>query len=161
MTEEAQGIEFTKEQQELVDKRIGVARMKARDIAKAEFQAEADKAKETQEQAQLAAKEEWEKLAQTHKARADALEPLVGQMEKFNALIEGMLKDKIKELGDKAKAAVEALPEAMDALSKLEWLNKNVTLFQTEPVKPVGTPKRPDKKEEKGKPRRMGKKLRL
>ena len=82
--------------------------------------------------------------------RVAELEPLEVQARAYTELISGMLKDKVKGLGDAAKGAVEALPTTMSDAEKLEWLNKNAALFQGANGTGVGTPKRKGKSVERG-----------
>ncbi len=132
-------IEFTKEQQEFVDKQIGVARMQASAVAKSEFDAAQAKAKENAEKAALAADQKWQELAGKHEARVTELEPLQAQVETYKKLVGKMLRDRVKELGDAAKQAVDGLPDGMTALDKLAWLTKNEGLFKST-GDGVGTP---------------------
>lgn len=132
-------MEFTKEQQEHINKLVGEARVKAREVAKTQHEGDQAKAKEDAEKAALAANQKWQELAEKHEARAKELEPFEGQAKAYSELIAGMLKDKIKGLGDTAKKAVGALPETLSSLEKLEWLNANEALFQA-PGDGVGTP---------------------
>ena len=80
--------------------------------------------------ANLAASEEWGKLATTHEARVKELEPLVDTLKAYATFIEGVLESTIKKLGKGAKSAVAGLPEGMTAMDKLNWLNTNETLFE-------------------------------
>jgi len=123
-------MEFTKEQQEFVDKLVGEARVKAREVAKTQYDAAQAKAKEDSEKAALAADQKWQELAAKHEARVTELEPLVAEAKAYSKLIDGMLKAKIKEFGDAAKTAVKALPDGMSPLAQLEWLTKNEGLFK-------------------------------
>jgi len=140
MTVETQGteIQFTDDQQAFIDKLVGKTRIETREKATAEAMAarrvEADKAA----QEQLAAAEEWKKLAEMHEGRVRELEPFEIEAKAYRELVTTMLKDRIKELGDVAKKAVEALP--LTDLEKLNWLNKNRALFATESTPKVGTP---------------------
>ena len=129
MTEE-EGIQFSPEQQALVDKLVGDARIKAREKAQTDAMAQAAKDKDAAEQASLAAKQQWQALAEQHKARVDELEPLVKQIEGYEELVTGLLEDTIEELGDAAKTAIDGLPTGMTAIDKLNWLHKNEGLFQ-------------------------------
>ena len=131
-------MEFTKEQQELVNKLVGEARVKAGELAKTQHEAAQVKAKEDSEKAALAANQEWQALAKKHEARATELEPLQAQVETYQKLVGKMLRDKVKDLGDAAKKAIDGLPEGMSALEKLGWLTKNEGLFQAGDG--VGTP---------------------
>lgn len=136
MTEEAV---FTDDQQKLVDKLVGEARVKAREKAETDAAAKSAKERADAEQAALVAQQEWKKLAEQHKTRVDELEPLVKQVEGYEELVKGMLKDTIETLGEKAKNAVAGLPKSMTAIEKLNWLHKNEALFQ-ETGGGVGTP---------------------
>jgi len=121
---------FTDDQQKYVDKLIGDARIKAREKAQTDAMAQAAKDKDAAEQASLAAKQQWQALAEQHKARVDELEPLVKQIEGYEELVTGLLEDTIEELGDAAKTAIDGLPTGMTAIDKLNWLHKNEGLFQ-------------------------------
>jgi len=123
-------VKFDEAQQKFVDKLIGDARIKARAKAEDDFKVTQVKANEEVEKASLAAKNEWQQLAAKHEAKVKELEPLAAQVGAYNELIAGMLKDRIKELGDAAKIAVGALPKSMSDLDKLSWLNANTGLFQ-------------------------------
>jgi len=136
----ADKIEFSEQQQAIVDKLVGDARIKAREKATTDATAAQDKATSEAEKVALAAEAKWQELAEKHEARVKELEPLEGQATSYRELIAGMLKERVKALGDGAKKAVAALPEGMTAAAKLSWLNANVELFQ--PGDGVGTPKR-------------------
>ena len=148
MTGEAQDakaeskIEFTDEQQKLVNKRIGEARVKAREKAEADFKAQQAIDTEAAEQAGLVAKQEWQKLATKHEARVKELEPLEAQLKAHQETVAELLKDRVKALGDAAKQAVGALPKALGPLEKLKWLTANEGLFKETqaPAAALGTP---------------------
>ena len=151
MTEESnESVEFTEAQQALVDKLVGDARVKARAKTEAELAAKSEKAAKDAELATMAAEKKWQELAEKNAARVAELEPLEVQARAYTELISGMLKDKVKGLGDAAKGAVEALPTTMSDAEKLEWLNKNAALFQGANGTGVGTPKRKGKSVERG-----------
>lgn len=135
---------LTPAQQQTVDYQIGLARIKAREVAEAKFAQAANDA----EQAKLEADQNWQKLADMQSARVKELEPLEAQVKAYTALIDGLLKDKIKDLGDAAKKAVEALPEALSAVDRLNWLNANEELFaEGSASHSVGTPTKRVKKQ--------------
>lgn len=137
-------VEFNADQQAHIDTLIGNARVKAREKAETELQ----KFKDDQVEANLVANEEWQTLAQTHEARVKELEPLEAKVAEYNTLLEGMLNDRVKEMGDKAKSALKSLPESMTSVERLNWLNKNSELFQ--PVGDgVGSPNRPEETQKK------------
>lgn len=138
-------VRFDEAQQVLVDKLVGDARVKARERAQTELAAQAAKDKEAAAQTALAAEAKWQELAEQHAARVKELEPLVGKAAEFDKLIDGMLKDKLKAMGDAAKKAVGALPEQMSKLDQLNWLNANAGLFTADPGDGVGTPRHPKK----------------
>lgn len=143
---------FDEAQQALVDKLVGEARVKSKAIATAQAEAAQTKAKEDSEKAALIANQKWQELAAKHEARVKELEPFEAQAKAYSELVTGMLKDKTKALGDAAKKAVEALPEGMTSLEKLNWLTKNEGLFQAS-GDGVGTPQSktkttPQRKEE-------------
>ncbi len=137
----ADQIEFTSEQQAVVDKLVGDARVKARDIATAEADTQRVKDEADTTAVNLAASEEWEKLAGTHEARVKELEPMVDTLKAYATFIDGVLEDTIKKMGKGAKSAVAGLPEGMTAMDKLNWLNTNTVLFQEPTGDGVGTPK--------------------
>lgn len=132
-------ITFTEEQQKLIDKLVGDARVKARAKAKTDHAAQAAKDKETADQAALVAQKEWQKLAETHEARVKELEPFEARAKEYEEMTKDMLKKRVKALGDSAKTAVSGLPKGMTASEKLAWLNKNESLFE-KPGDGVGTP---------------------
>lgn len=149
-------VTFTPEQQALVDTLVGEARVKARSKAEADLAEQANKDKKAAEQATLAAEQKWKELAEISQARAAELEPLIAKVEEYEKLIEGMLKSTVKEKGEAAKRAVDALPASMTALEKLDWLTKNAELFQGSGGG-VGTPGRPARSRTpaKAEPRRV------
>lgn len=161
-------VTFDAKQQELVDKLVGDARVKARELAKTEFEtnlsddqqelletareeakaeaktefeAEATRvataAAEEAETARLKAEKAWQALAEKHEARIAELEPLEDRVVAFEELVTTMLGTRVEILGEAAKTAIEALPEGLTDLQKLNWLNQNEGLFGE---KPVGTP---------------------
>lgn len=140
---------FSEEQQTFVDKLVGKARVKARELAKEEFEAAAKEASTEAERKELAASAEFEKLATMHADRVKELEPFEVEAMAYRAMVADMLKDRIKELGDKAKVAIKALPPSMSDLERLNWLNKNQELFATEGTSRVGTPASKQKKLQK------------
>jgi len=141
MTEE---VKFSPEQQAFVDKLVGDARVKAREKADADNMARAAKDKEVADQAALVAQQQWKTLAEQREVRVKTLEPLEKQVEAYDELIKGMLKDAVEGLGDAAKTAVDGLPKSMTAIEKLNWLGKNQGLFQAAGASSgVGTPGRP------------------
>lgn len=146
----ADEIKFDEVQQAFVDKLVGEARVKARELAKAEFDKDAAKAKDTTDKAALAAQQQWQTLAQQHEARAKQLEPLEAQVKVYEEMVADMLKAEVKRLGDAAKKAIDALPAGMTAVEKLDWLNKNEGLFQVATGQGVGTPGRPVSPSPKG-----------
>lgn len=117
---------------------IGEARIKARSKAESDAVSAQTAANEEVEKANLAAQGEWEKLLTKSNARVKTLEPLEAKVVAYETLIEGMLKSRVKELGEMAKKATSALPETMSSLEKLAWLNENTELFQEKQI--VGTP---------------------
>lgn len=135
-------MEFTVEQQAELDRLIGEARVKARDLAKAEFTTAQTKAQADADRAALEAKNEWQTIAAEQKSRITSLEAAEAKVKTYETLVDGMLADRIKALGDAAKTAVSALPESLTPIEKLTWLNKNVGLFSATSSDGVGTPER-------------------
>jgi len=146
-------VEFSAEQQALVDKLVGEARTKARDKANSDAAVATTQAAETTELASLAAEQKWQALAEKHEARVHELEAVEGQAQAYTDLISEMLKDKVKSLGETAKAAVDALPGSLSDTDKLAWVSKNEALFSPA-GDGVGTPGR---KQVVAKPGRFGK----
>ncbi len=138
----ADKIEFSDEQQAFVDDLVGKARTKARDKAQADATAQTTKDREAAEQAALVAEKKWQELAGKHEARVKELEPFEASAKEYERLVEGMLEDKIKALGEAAEKAVKALPGSTTATDKLAWLSANEELFQGA-GDGVGTPGRP------------------
>ena len=95
--EDDKKVEFTDLQQALVDKKIGEARIKAREKAETDFAAKATKEQEAAVEAALVAEKKWQELAEKHEARVKELEPLEAKAVAFDGMVEGMLKDKIKD----------------------------------------------------------------
>lgn len=149
----ADEIKFDEAQQKLVDKLVGEARVKARETAQAEFTDKSVKEQEAAEQAALVAGKKWQELAQKHETRAKELEPFEAEAKAYREMVTGMLKDRVKELGEDAKKAVAALPDSLTDLDKLNWLNQNTKLFEAV-GDGVGTPGRPQPKP--GKQERAG-----
>ena len=145
MSEDAK---FTEEQQAIVDKLVGDARIKAREKAGADAAASLQKTAADAELASMAAEKKWQELAGKHEARVKELEAFEGQANAYNELISGMLKDKVKSLGDAAKKAVDALPDGLSDADKLTWVGKNESLF-TAASSGVGTPGRGGKLKER------------
>lgn len=149
--------EFTPEQQKLVNKIMGKIRIEAREKGKADAKAEQEAADQEAERESMAAAAEWEKLSKMHSDRVTELEPFEAEAKAYRELIKGMLADRIKALGDKAKVIVKAMPESLSDLEKLNWLNKVVGegAFELETDTPrVGTPVRGKKKQSTGKSER-------
>jgi len=142
--------------QEELNKLAGTVRDEGRKKGYADAKAEAAKDKEAAEQAALEAQQQWKTLAEQRGARVTELEPLVKQVEGYEELIKGLLKDAVEALGDAAKTAVNGLPKSMTAIEKLDWLHKNEGLFQPTGGG-VGTPNRQTKSpvNVKSEPRRV------
>ena len=140
---------LTTEQQVMVDRLVGEARVKAREKAQVEFTSAQNGIAEAAEMATLAADAEWKTLNEKNEARVRELEPFEAQAKEYNALISKMLRTKVKSLGDGAKTAVDGLPEGMSTAAKLKWLTANEALFG-DVSSGVGTPRR--KLNNRGKP---------
>lgn len=97
---------------------------------------DAEKAAQVAEEAQLADRQEWQELANKRQARIAELEPLESSVQSYRDTMTEMLDARVAELGERAKTAIDGLPEGMDALAKLRWLNSNATLF----AQRAGTP---------------------
>lgn len=139
MADESVKVTFDEAQQKLVDKLVGEARVKAKAIATAEHEAAQTKAKEESDQAALVAEKKWQELAEKHEARVKELEPFEAQGKAYSELIAGMLKDRVKELGDAAKKFMATLSKDMPPAEKLALLNANQALFGSKTAG-VGTP---------------------
>lgn len=133
-------VQFTEEQQEAIDSIVAKRLKRAKEKWDSDAKEAKEKADQEAEQKRLKEQEEWQKLAEKHEARVTELEPKAEALTKYQETVEEMLKARLKELGDEAKTAVEALPGEPDALAKLEWLNANAKLFAKETG--VGTPGR-------------------
>lgn len=138
-------VTFTPEQQAQVDKLVGDARVKARQLAQADHEAQAVKDKATTDAAALVAQNKWQELAEQGQARIKELEPLEARVKEFEVAAEETLKSTIKELGEAAKMAVDTLPESMTATEKLAWLRKNQKAYHAK-GDGVGTSKPAPKK---------------
>jgi hypothetical protein len=123
-------VTFTEEQQAFVDKLVGDARVKAREKAVAEQEAQVTRDKAAAETAALIEQQKWQQLAEQSQARVAELEPLAEKAKRYEELVANQLEATLKELPEAAQKAVNELPEGMDATTKLEWLTKNKGLFQ-------------------------------
>jgi hypothetical protein len=139
-------VEFTPEQQAVVDELVGKARTKAREKATAEQEAITAKAKKDAETAALVENQKWQELAETSQERIKALEPLEQKVKAYEEMVVEMLKGEVKKYGDSAAKALNDLPGTTSAIEKLEWLKKNQELFQVS-GDGVGTPGRPKTKQ--------------
>jgi hypothetical protein len=132
---------FSPEQQEFVNQLVGKARVEGRTSAEKELADKQAKAKAAEETATLEQNREFETLSKQQAARIASLEPLEATLEEYKGAIETIFKARLKTLSDKARKAVEALPESLSVLEKLSWVTKNEDLFKEE-SKSVGTPRR-------------------
>lgn len=137
----ADEVVFSEEQQALVDKLVGQARMKSRQQAKEEFEADMAKLEKEKLQQGLEEKQEWERLAKERAGEIESLKPMAEKVEAYEDLIGDLLESKLTALGEKAERFVSALPEGMTSYDKLKWLADNAELFEEDDV-PPGTPKR-------------------
>lgn len=80
-------------------------------------------------------------------ARLAELSPKAERLEAYQKAVESLLAVKLEAFGDRAKKAVEALPEGMDLLDKLTWLAENEDLF-AERTGPAGPPRHPRQERE-------------
>ena len=140
-------VTFSEEQQEKVNELVGEARIKERNKAQSDFDAQTSKAQEEAARAALVDGEQWQKLATEHESRVKALEPLEAKVAAYDKVFTDMLTKRVKSMGDAAKKAIDALPKSMGDLEKLEWLQTNEALFQ-EKGGPIGTPNRKHKQVE-------------
>ena len=141
----ADKVEFSEEQQKLVDELVGTARTKAREKAQADHDIKTSNDKVAAEQAAMVADKKWQELYETSEAKLGTLKTLEKKVEAYEGMVAVMLKERVKSLGEGAIKAVGALPESMSAIEKLEWVEKNKELFQGK-GDGVGTPGRTTKK---------------
>jgi len=153
-------IEFTEEQQVWVNKLVGDARTKARSQAEKALADETAKAQAKAADAKLAADQEYKKLSISQTSRIAELELFETQAKAYGELIAGMLKARVKALGEDAKKAIAALPESLSDLDKLNWLTTNESLFQGQGGQ-VGTPGRTKVKTDKPDARKGHRRLRI
>jgi hypothetical protein len=139
---QGQQVQFTAEQQSAIDRIIAERLTRAKAKWETDATAEADKAKAEAEKTRLKEQAEWQKLAETHEARVKELEPLEVQVKAYADAVEALLAARVKELGEQAKTAVEALPGTPGPLDKLNWLTANEALFKPAAGNGVGTPGR-------------------
>jgi hypothetical protein len=97
---------------------------------------DAEKAAQAAADATLVEQKKWQELADSRQARIAELEPLEASIQSYRDTITELLDSRVTELGEKAKTAIDGLPEEMDALAKLRWLNDNAALFEQR----AGTP---------------------
>lgn len=142
-------IAFTAEQQALVDQKIGEARTKEREKAKAELEAESAKAKKKAEEDALKDKQEWQTLAEKRQADLDELtkqkaelEPFKGQAEKYKKALDDILAAQKKDL---PKHIVELL-EPMDPVDAMAYITKHAKDLGAKPLTYGETPDGKEKK---------------
>lgn len=144
-------VEFTAEQQAVIDKAISERLKRAEEQWQAK---QADAVKAAEDAAELKRLEENNQFKELYeKSKSDlqamyseklAAQQIAGTLEQYQQTIGEMLTARVAALGDAAKNAVDNLPGEPDALGKLRWLNKNEGLFSktVETPKPGGTPPR-------------------
>ena len=119
---------------------IGEARIKARELATAEVTAAL-----TTDPQVAPTESTTPAVTDTNEVptvEGDPLAPLQATIARYEAAAQGMLATRTAAMSEAAKAAIVGLPESMSALERLNWLDKNASLFQ--PVGDgVGTPRRP------------------
>lgn len=152
---------LTEEQQKVIDKAAGVARIEGRaqgyEKAKLEFEAKTAKDKEATDQAALKAEKKWQDLFEAEEAKNKELEPLLEKVKGYEEMVAKQLTTALEGLPEAAQKAVKALPESMDATAKLAWIAASKELFQPK-GDGVGTTK-PAKKDQSGsKPKPRGRK---
>lgn len=141
------GVQFTDEQQKALDRVVQERLKRAKEKWDADAKAAQEKATSEAEKERLKAQAEWQKLAEQHEARVKALEPLEAEVKAYGEAIDVLLAAKLKELGEAAAKAVEALPGSPGPLAKLNWLTANEALFASKQAGDgVGTPNRDKKK---------------
>lgn len=141
------GVQFTDEQQRAIDRVVTERLKRAKEKWDADAKSAADKASAEAEQARLKEQAKWQELAERHEARVKALEPLEAETKAYAEAVEALLAAKLKELGEAASKAVEALPGGPGPLAKLNWLTANEGLFAKQQAGDgVGTPNRDKKK---------------
>lgn len=138
---------LTEDQQVHVDKLIGDARSKAREKAKADAE-------------DLIAKERETAMSVAKQARQELDALNVSKTAELEEMAASMLEDAVKQVGSKAKTAIEALPSTMVAIEKLKWLRVNRELFQAQ-GDGVGTPASGTKLNTVGEPLAGKKRVRL
>lgn len=145
-------VNFTSEQQKAIDKVIAERLKREREKWASAADEAKKKAEEEAEKARLKEQEKWQELAEAAEKKVAELEPVAKstaeQLKAYQETVNALLDAKIKELGDKAKVAVEALPGEPDALAKLNWLTANAALFGEEGT-PLGTPPRTPRRQPK------------
>ncbi len=123
-------VTFTPEQEELVNKRIGEARTKAREQAKAELEAERAKADAEAETKRLEEQKEFESLAAKRADKIAELTPQAQKAQRYEAALKKHLEAQRSGLPDHI---VEIL-DTMDPADQLEYIAKH-----QDKLKPAGT----------------------
>lgn len=146
---EVADITFTAEQQALVDLKIGEARTKEREKAKAELEAESAKARKKAEQDALKDKEEWKTLAEQRQTDLDELtkqkielEPFKQQAEKYKQALENILAEQKKNL----PKFILPLIEKMDPVEAMAYITANAKDLGAKPLTYGETPEGKEKK---------------
>ena len=147
--EKVADVTFTTEQQALVDLKIGEARTKEREKAKAELEAETAKAKKKADEEALKDKQEWQKLAEQRQTEIDdltkqktELEPFKDQAEKYKKALDNILAAQKKDL---PKYIVELL-EKMDPVEAMDYITKHAKDLGAKPLTYSETPDGKEKK---------------
>jgi len=118
--------------------------VKAREKAQADFQTQAQAKATEDEKVKLAESQQFKTLAEKLQAQVNETTPRLERLTAYQEAVKELLKERVKELGDAAKTAVDNLPGEPDELAKLQWLTKNAGLFQgTTTGGGVGTPRGP------------------
>jgi len=150
---EVADITFSADQQAFIDQKIGEARTKEREKAKAELEAETAKAKKKADEEALKDKQEWQKLAESRQTEIDdltkqktELEPRLqaseDQAEKYKKALDGILAAQKKDL---PKHIVELL-EKMDPVEAMEYITKHAKDLGAKPLTYSETPDGKEKK---------------
>jgi small-conductance mechanosensitive channel len=144
-------VEFTPEQQAVIDRAIADRLKRAEEQWTAKQQAAQAQAKEEAEKEQLEKNSEYKTLYEKEKKTATdlytqtiAASQKLAVLTQYEETITEMLTVQVEALGPAAKTAIDNLPGDPDALAKLRWLNANKGLFTkaTDTKQPTGTPPR-------------------
>jgi hypothetical protein len=121
-------VTFNAEQQALVDKLVGEARVKEREKAKADLEAETSKARKKAEQDALKEKEDFKTLAEQREAEISELRKQLEELTPFkenSAKFEKALKDQLEAVKKSLPKHILPLIEKLDPIEAMQYIEEH------------------------------------